>query len=239
MPMLDENRTIIRRGILQSQNSHHPFFQTFVETLKRPILTEEDIGFFVGPMLNAGGRLTTPYQSLSTLLATSFDSYTRIQELLQVNELRKEKSRSALEHALAHIDTTSPMLISINRDLEHGILGLVAAKLTDMYHKPSAVFTLHDGQYVGSLRAPIGIDLVKILDAVAPLLARYGGHAGAAGCTIVAANMPEVCVRLQEATQRLCGDTIVPSLSVDTILDPLRISLETLGTIDSLRPFGQ
>ena len=47
MPMLDENRTIVRRGILQSQQSHHPFFQTFVDTLKRPILTEEDIGFFV------------------------------------------------------------------------------------------------------------------------------------------------------------------------------------------------
>lgn len=47
MPMINENRTIVRRGILQSQNSHHPFFQTFVETLNRPILSEEDIGFFV------------------------------------------------------------------------------------------------------------------------------------------------------------------------------------------------
>lgn len=49
-----------------------------------------------------------------------------------------------------------------------------------MYHRPSAVFTLHEGHYIGSLRAPIGIDLVKILDATAPFLARYGGHAGAA-----------------------------------------------------------
>lgn len=53
MPMVGENRTIVRRGILQSQNSHHPFFQTFIDTLDRPIRTEEDIGFFVGPLLNA------------------------------------------------------------------------------------------------------------------------------------------------------------------------------------------
>ena len=53
MPMQDENRTIVRRGILQSQQSHHPFFQTFAGALNRPILTEEDIGFFVGPLLNA------------------------------------------------------------------------------------------------------------------------------------------------------------------------------------------
>lgn len=89
MPMIDENRTIVRRGILQSQQSHHPFFQTFVDTLKRPILTEEDIGFFVGPLLNAGGRITTPYQSLSTLLAGSHDSFAHIQELMGVNEIRK------------------------------------------------------------------------------------------------------------------------------------------------------
>lgn len=144
MLMLDENRTIVRRGILQSQKSHHPFFQTFVDTLKRPILTEEDIGFFVGPMLNAGGRLTTPHQSITTLLASSLDSFARIQELLAVNETRKGKSRDALEKALKTLDPAQPILIYIDESLEHGILGLVAAKLTDMYHKPSAVFTLHD-----------------------------------------------------------------------------------------------
>lgn len=122
MPMLDENRTIVRRGILQSQVSHHPFFQTFVDTLKRPILTEEDIGFFVGPLLNAGGRITTPYQSLSTLLAGSLDSFARIQELIAVNETRKGKSRDAFERALENIDSTQPILIYIDEKLEHGIL---------------------------------------------------------------------------------------------------------------------
>ena len=122
MPMLDENRTIVRRGILQSQVSHHPFFQTFVDTLKRPILTEEDIGFFVGPLLNAGGRITTPYQSLSTLLAGSLDSFARSQELVAVDETRKGKSRDAFERALENIDTTQSILIYIDEKLEHGIL---------------------------------------------------------------------------------------------------------------------
>ena len=174
MPMLDENRTIVRRGILQSQQSHHPFFQTFVETLKRPILTEEDIGFFVGPMLNAGGRLTTPHQSLTTLLAGTLDSFSRIQELLAVNELRKGKSRDAFEKAIKSTDIAHPLLIYIDENLEHGILGLVAAKLTELYHKPSAVFTFHDGHYVGSMRAPVGIDLVQILERSRVYLSRFG-----------------------------------------------------------------
>jgi single-stranded-DNA-specific exonuclease len=122
MPMLDENRTIVRRGILQSQQSHHAFFQTFCDTLRRPILTEEDIGFFVGPMLNAGGRLTTPYQSLSTLLAGSLDSFARIQELIAVNETRNSKSRDAFERAIESVDSSQSFLVFIDDHLEHGIL---------------------------------------------------------------------------------------------------------------------
>jgi single-stranded-DNA-specific exonuclease len=173
MPMQDENRTIVRRGILQSQQSHHPFFQTFAGALNRPILTEEDIGFFVGPLLNAGGRITTPHQSLATLLSSSLDSYARIQELIAVNEIRKGKSRDAYEKAVAMIDSTAPILTYIDPDLEHGILGLVAAKITELYHKPSAIFTLHEGYFVGSLRAPPGIDLVSILEASRDSLARF------------------------------------------------------------------
>ncbi len=73
-------------------------------------------------MLNAGGRLNTPYQSLSTLLAGSLDSFAHIQELIGVNELRKGKTRDAFERALASVDFTAPFLIFIDEDLEHGIL---------------------------------------------------------------------------------------------------------------------
>ena len=239
MPMIDENRTIVRRGILQSQQSHHPFFQTFVDTLKRPILTEEDIGFFVWPLLNAGGRLTTPYQSLTTLLAGSLDSFAHIQELIGVNELRKWKSREAFDRALASVDFTAPFLIFIDEHLEHGILWLVAGKLTEMSHKPSAVFTLHDGYYVGSLRAPPGIDLVQILDASRVFLERFGGHAGAAGCTIFADKMKDACGLLRESAQMLYAHhDATPTLRVDSVLDHARITTQSIQEIEVLRPFG-
>lgn len=239
MPMIDENRTIVRRGILQSQQSHHPFFQTFVNTLRRPILTEEDIGFFVWPLLNAGWRLTTPYQSLTTLLAGSLDSFAHIQELMGVNEIRKWKSRDAFERAIASVDFSAPFLIFIDEQLEHGLLWLVAGKLTEMSHKPSAVFTLHDGFYVGSLRAPPGIDLVQILDASRETLERFGGHAGAAGCTICANKMLEACDVLKTSAATLYNHhDSTPILRVDTVLDPTKISTQSVSDIEILRPFG-
>jgi len=239
MPMQDENRTIVRRWILQSQQSHHPFFQTFTGALNRPILSEEDIGFFVWPLLNAGGRITTPHQSLSALLSSSSESFSRIQELIAVNELRKEKTRNAYEKALAVVDTSAPILIYIDENLEHGILGLVAARLTELYHKPSAVFTLHDGFYIGSLRAPEGIDLVKILDNSREYLARFWGHAGAAGCSIESSMISLAIEFLTASTSQLYAShdsTLI--LTVDTLLDPEKITMDTISEIEKLRPFG-
>ncbi len=240
MPMIDENRTIVRRGISQSQNSHHSFFQTLWAALSRPILNEDDIGFFIWPLLNAGGRLTTPYQSISTLLADRDTSEMHINGLIEVNQLRKNRSREAYEKALSTLDLSSHFLISIDEHLEHGILWLVAAKLTEQFHKPSAVFTLHEWKYVGSLRAPPGYDLVKILDASREFLDRYGGHAGAAGCTISFDHIVQACTSIQENTQKLyANQRHDPILVIDTVLDPAGITMDTVRDIDTLRPYGQ
>jgi single-stranded-DNA-specific exonuclease len=125
-------------------------------------------------MLNAGGRITTPYQSISALLASSLDAYTRVQDLMVVNETRKSLSRDAYERAIEDVDSSAPFIIYIDENLEHGLLGLVAGKLSEMFHRPTAVFTIDGDHYVGSLRAPEGIDLVKILDASSEYILRYG-----------------------------------------------------------------
>jgi len=125
-------------------------------------------------MLNAGGRITTPYQSIGALLASSSNAYGRIQELILVNETRKELSRSAYERALTDVDPKAACVLYVDGTLEHGILGLVAAKLCELFHRPVGVFTRDGDTYVGSFRAPIGIDLIKILDAASESLLRYG-----------------------------------------------------------------
>ncbi len=99
-------------------------------------------------MLNAGGRITTPYQSISALLASSSDAYSRIQDLILVNETRKGLSRSAYERALLDVDVKAPCILYIDETLEHGILGLVAAKLCELFHRPVGVLTRDGDTYV-------------------------------------------------------------------------------------------
>jgi single-stranded-DNA-specific exonuclease len=191
-------------------------------------------------MLNAGGRITTPYQSISTLLASSRDVYGRIQELIAVNETRKGLSRDAYERAKENANLSSPCILYVDETLEHGILGLVAAKLCELFHRPVGVFTRDGETYVGSFRAPIGIDLVKILDTASLYLLRYGGHAGAAGCTILVDSFSEAQEALLGATSQLYDmSAFVPTLAIDTILDMGKIDHKFMEQIESLRPFGQ
>jgi single-stranded-DNA-specific exonuclease len=111
---------------------------------------------------------------MSTLLASSLDAYVRVQDLMAVNETRKSLSRDAYERAIEDVDSSAPFIIYIDEKLEHGLLGLVAGKLSEMFHRPTAVFTRDGDHYVGSLRAPEGINLVKILDTSSEYLLRYG-----------------------------------------------------------------
>lgn len=240
MPMVDENRTIVRRGLIQSRNSHHPFFQVFSHTLNRPLVTEDDIGFFVWPMLNAGWRITTPYQSISALLASSEDAYTHIQRLMTVNETRKVLSRDAYERALTTIDMTTPCILYVDETLTHGIIWLVAGKLCELLHRPIGVFTRDHDNYVGSFRAPTGIDIVTILDASSKYIMRYGGHASAAGCTIAVKHFPQAHQAIVEATERLYTlSDFVPTITVDSIIDIEEVDQAFMQQIESLRPFWQ
>lgn len=117
---------------------------------------------------------------------------------------------------------------------------MVAAKLCDLFHRPVGVFTRDGDNYVGSFRAPIGIDLVKILDTSSDFIARYGGHAGAAGCTISVDMFPRAHDTILSAASTLYDmGEFTPTLFVDTALDVKKINSDFVQEIESLRPFGQ
>lgn len=238
MPMLDENRIIVRKWLLQSQQSHHAFFQILSWVLGRPVKTEDDIGFFIGPMLNAAGRITTPYQSLRALLSGIDSAQIRIQELIEVNERRKALSRSSYERAIQEVDITEACILYVDETLEHGILGLLAAKLCELSHRPVGVFTLDKNNYVGSFRAPPWIDLVRLLDSVSPYMIRYGGHAGAAGGTVSREIFPAMKEAMLLNTETIYDmHEFSPVLSVDSVLDVQKITSDLVEAIESLRPF--
>lgn len=139
MPILWENRTITTLWLRQMRESNSYGLRKFLEGTETVEGNADIIGFQIGPRINAAGRMDTPLTALRWLLARDDKVDTFFDELEHLNEMRKWTTEKHLEKALANVDTSSPIIIYDADDLDHGIIGLVAGKLVEMYGKPAIV----------------------------------------------------------------------------------------------------
>lgn len=200
-------------------------------------LTSTDIAFRMAPRINAAGRMSSPTIALQALL----EGGDALQELDLLNEQRQQQTQQLYDKVLQELpDDLPPVIVSVSPEYSHGIVGLLAGKLTEQFGRPSVVGT-HDGTTVtASLRSPTCYTITDGLHAVAPHLLRYGGHAQAAGCTFLLSELDAVRTGL-EADVRTHVDQadLVPTLAIDAILEASDVTLEFCNTLHTLEPFGQ
>jgi single-stranded-DNA-specific exonuclease len=266
MPIVWENRVITALGLAQMQNSSSSGLRKFLEWREK--ITEGDadiIGFQIGPRINAAGRMDTPLTALRWLLASAENTDSFFSELEHLNETRKSNTETQFQKALENVDTSLPILFYDASDLEHGIIGLVAGKLTEMYGKPSIIIKNgHDHPLtrrkwdevevedfansntphitsIASCRSPEWCSMIELLDSARDLFIRYGGHRQAAGFTIEESKIPELKKRLLEKFATLHDVEDLPKrvLDIECTLDVTRdMTIANLDTIDRFRPFG-
>ncbi len=208
----------------------------------QPYLTTQDIGFAIGPRINAAGRLDTMDAGIDLLLATDPKEARRLAKLLtETNEARKHLQKEATDDVSAMMDFgfTEDMraIVRGSTDWHPGIVGLVASRLKEDFHRPSFVFSLADGYAKGSGRSIPGFHLKDALETVARrcpgVLAKFGGHAMAAGATLTSAAVLEQFERAfhevarEQITDEMLSSTIlsdgpVPNLNLDAAARLLR-----------------
>ncbi len=139
MPITGENRVITTLGLRQMQQSESVGLRNFLEWREQIEWNADIIGFHIGPRINAAGRMDTPLTALRWLLAGEGRTDEFFGELEHLNEIRKWTTETHFQKALENIDTSKPVLFYDAPDLEHGIIGLVAGRLTEIYNKPTIV----------------------------------------------------------------------------------------------------
>jgi len=186
-------------------------------------LTTQDIGFAIAPRINAAGRLDTMDAGIDLLLATDPKEARRLARLLtQTNEARKQLQREATDDVSAMMDFSFDenmrAIVRGSADWHPGIVGLVASRLKDNFHRPSFVFSLTDGYAKGSGRSIPGFHLKDALEEVARrcpgVLAKFGGHAMAAGATLTS---PEALAKFEAAFSEVARERITPVM-LDSVL---------------------
>lgn len=253
VPLDLNNRILVEQGLRRMRAGlSRPGIKALIEVAgKVPAdLQASDLGFSLGPRINAAGRLEHMDCGIHCLLAESLPMARPLaEELDAINKSRQamqqDMQETAVEAVLARQDAAAPALCVWEQSWHEGVVGLVASRLKERFHRPSIAFArAADGSLKGSARSIGGFhlrDALALLDARQPgLIQKYGGHAMAAGLSIAQADFK----RFERSFVELCGDQIAPELLQAQWLSDGALSSDELSmsTVDALRqagPWGQ
>jgi single-stranded-DNA-specific exonuclease len=239
-------RYLIQEGLMVLRAGRRPGIQALAEAagLEVGALDETDIGFQVGPRLNAAGRLDDARKAVRLLLTRDPDEAAAIaQELEALNRDRKARTEAALvmaEEALRGEPEAlrQPVLVVEGSNWEPGVLGLVAGELVRRYGRPAIAIAHRDGEpSVGSARSVEGIDIHQAIASQAGLLLREGGHPMAAGLSLDREKVPAFRRGVLEWVQGL-GPIEPEPLGVDAELPWVEAGLELARELRRMAPFG-
>lgn len=247
VPLCGENRTLVQRGAIEIARSTRPGLKKLIEVsgVKSPVHTD-DIGYRLGPRLNAAGRLSTAEKSLRLLLTQDEIEAKELAEFLdrQNRERQDVEKRIFLaveERIVNEFDPSRDAAIVVwARGWHAGVLGIVASRITHKYHRPAIVIGFDEnGLGKGSGRSIEGLNLVQALTRCADKLEKYGGHEMAAGLTIHEKDIDAFAEQFRGiARELLSEDDLQPRLRLDHEITFAELNFDFLGWHEMLQPFG-
>ncbi len=246
VPLTDENRVIVREGMLRMARTARPGLQALMANAKVSApLRSDDIGFRLGPRLNAAGRLEDADQGVRLLMTEDPAEAKRIADHLEENnrtrqEMEQQILREALEKLPEQVHLRRDRIIIVEGEgWNKGLIGLAAGKLCERFHHPVMVLSRQGGEAVGSCRSIPGINIWEMLNLCGDLFLRFGGHAQAAGLTIGVEKIPEMRDRLNGAIRDRCDDRcFLPVREYDSELPLAQVTLEMIRDLEALEPSG-
>ncbi len=249
VPLQGENRVLAKEGIKALQQTKRLGLKALYEVagVEQAVITEQEIGFSIGPRMNAVGRLGDADPAVHLLLTEDVDEAQELASFMQdTNKERQEIVQAITEEAIAEIEAHKDIyggkaLVVAKEGWNVGVIGIVASRLVSEYSRPVIVLGIdkEKGIAKGSGRSISGFDLFANLSDCRDILPHFGGHPMAAGMTLSMDNVNELRTRLNElAEEQLQEEDLVPVTEVDAECELKDISLKALEELQMLAPFG-
>ena len=251
VPLRGENRVIAKLGLERlSRKRHAVGLQALLDStglLGEPV-TSFHVAFRLAPRINAAGRMSTPDLATRLLLLTGEDRAAEAKSLAEqletVNLRRQEEEAEILAAARRRVDSdpdvgAHAILVVWGAGWHRGVIGIVASKLVDLFHRPAIVLAVEGSLAYGSGRSIPGFDLLGALEHCGELFTRFGGHRHAAGITMESDRLAELRRRITAfADDRLGPEQLMPRLRIDCPLPLAAITPEMIGGLRAMEPFG-
>ena len=242
VPLLEENRIITYHG-LQVMNAKPRLSIRVLKKLKKiETITSRTLAFQFGPLMNAAGRLKDADMAVRFLLSNERQEAEEIVKILDATNLeRREKESDMIQIALklAEEQKNNSALILVSPKFHEGVNGIVATRLVERFYKPVLVLSENEGKIKGSGRSINEINLKDVLSDCSDLLDRFGGHAAAAGCSLLPKNLESFRDRFNALCDERLPDSIVPKLHLDGTLDYPELNEHFVEQLNRLQPFGE
>lgn len=246
VPLVGENRIFAKLGLDQLHESHRPGLTALKEVagLTARRIESGHVAYILAPRINAAGRLGNAESGVRLLLSTERGEALSIAESLEEdNTNRKKLDESTLEDALEmlrRVGSELPPAIVLWSDRWHpGVLGIVASRLMERFHRPTILISADEDEGKGSGRSIKGFDVCQALQVCRAHLVGFGGHSYAAGLTIRAENLEAFREQFcRVVAERMRPEDYVPTLSIDGMLPLEECNEDLVRALERLSPFG-
>src|SRR5436305_1701653 len=249
VPLLGENRSLVIAGLRALARTQKPGLQALMKVahVDPAAVDTGQIGFRLAPRINAAGRLGDPRAALELLLAEDADEARRLADRLEeLNRDRQAVEDRILRAAIQQVEEWSDAkrrrsaYVVWGEDWHEGVIGIVASRLVERYHRPVVLIAGTDGLWKGSGRSIPSFDLHGALGACSTFLERFGGHRAAAGLSIAAEQVEPFAEAFAAQAEGLLGpEDLVPATVVDAVLPRgAKLTLELCEELHALAPFG-
>ena len=245
VPLLDENRYLVREGLRELGNTRRPGLRALYSSARvdPDEITAETVSFQIAPRLNSAGRMGDPMDSFRLLTTTSTEEATALTHKLEsLNMDRRAASEEAYgiaDQLVADLDELPPMLVISDERFHRGVAGLIAGRLVDRFRRPAVVIAVEGEYSVASGRSIPEFNIVAAMESCEDLLVRFGGHSQAAGLTIATEAIPQLKSRLEAySAEILETQGLVRKVEIDAVITLDELDEVMVRWINDLEPYG-
>lgn len=232
-----ENRIIVQEWLKQIKNSRSLWIRKLIWDKINEDLDADIFWFQIWPRLNAAWRMDSPYKAVNLLLNNSENIDKIISEIEQLNEKRKYFTKEFVDDALWRVNKEDNIIFYISPAIEHGIIWIVAWRITEQFHKPSIVLKDEWDKLVASCRSPEYFSIVDILDKYKDYFVTFWWHKQAAGFTITKEKFREFKTNILKEVNALDFSKNKKIVNIDKIITLEEIWFSFLNKINKYKPF--
>lgn len=242
VPLTGVNRFIVREGLQMMNNDPRPSISALLGKKKEGLISLQDVVFAIGPKINAAGRMSHGHFAVELLTTPNPELLEKLGKEIENYNLERRSTEEIISSAAKRLALTYKKdiaLILYDSNWHKGVLGIVAQRMVEIFHKPTIVLTENDGVISGSARSVPGLNIYDAIESSSKYILQFGGHHAAAGLTLTPRNLDsfrkEFNISVNKHWQK---EKRAPEILIDTAAKPEDLNKDLCLLLDKLAPFG-